>query len=209
MKRLRRHFPQSIRYFHVGEYGETTNRPHYHALIYGEDFTGDRKSHTRNAQGDTLFTSETLDKLWGYGHTMVGNLTYETAAYCARYVLKKITGEAAQEHYAQLDLETGEIHQRLPEYVTMSLKPAIGANWYEEYKSDIYPDDFVVSQGKKFKVPKYYDKKYQQEDATAAQKIKFQRIRNAQKRKSDNTPERLKDRETVCKSGNQLSKRTL
>ena len=36
IKRVRKSIhPQKIRYFACGEYGEETQRPHYHAIIYG------------------------------------------------------------------------------------------------------------------------------------------------------------------------------
>ena len=83
-----------------------------------------------------------------------------------------------------------------PEYATMSLKPAIGKDWYETYKSDIYPSDFLIHQGKKIKVPRYYDKLYELESEDI-EKIKFQRRQKARKRLSENTPERLAVREKV------------
>ena len=84
-----------FRYFHCGEYGDRRHRPHLHACIFGIDYTGDRiYSHTRN--GNKLYRSATLDKLWGRGDCIIGDLTFESAAYVARYCLKKITGTKAE-----------------------------------------------------------------------------------------------------------------
>jgi len=99
MKRLRRaNESTAIRYFHCGEYGEKLERPHYHACLFGINFDSDRVLHSANDRGDILHTSETLTKLWGKGFATIGELNYETAAYTARYIMKKITGLRAEEH---------------------------------------------------------------------------------------------------------------
>ena len=91
MKRLRAGTKKQLRFFHSGEYGEKYGRPHYHALIFGYDFP-DKKIHYKNKKNPSLnlYTSEELLKYWPYGHNMIGNLTYESASYTARYILKKI-----------------------------------------------------------------------------------------------------------------------
>lgn len=191
MKRLRKKYGAGIRYFHCGEYGETTFRPHYHACLFGLDFLSDRTPHSKNQQGDTLYTSETLNDLWGHGHSLIGNLTFETAAYTARYILKKVTGKKGLAHYERVDEETGEIVSIQSEYITMSLKPAIGSGWWDRFKTDVFPDDFVIMRGKKIPPPRYYYRKLAKEDERAAARIKFRRIRRASRNKADNTPERL------------------
>jgi len=111
--------------------------------------------------------------------------------------MKKVTGDRAEAHYASLDLGTGEIIQRQPEYITMSRRPGIGAKFYEKFTSDIFPEDFVINRGKKIKVPKYYDRQLEKENPELLEQIKTRRQRSAAKRKADNTPERLRVRETV------------
>jgi hypothetical protein len=82
MKRLRHRVkPLKIRFFHCGEYGDKTRRPHYHALIFGY-----KVLFKKQKSGD-LFTSDMLAKCWGKGHCLVGDLTFESAAYVARYVV--------------------------------------------------------------------------------------------------------------------------
>lgn len=165
MKRLRRKFGgRKIQYYHCGEYGDKTRRPHYHALLFGLDFS-DKLRHKTTPRGDTVFTSEALSKLWGMGFCTVGAVTFESAAYTARYVLKKVGGRDKTEgHYRVTVADTGEVVELLPEYVTMSLKPTIGKNWYRDFSSDVYPDDFVVVRGKRMKPPKYYDRMHELED---------------------------------------------
>jgi hypothetical protein len=156
MKRLRKKYGQGIRFFHCGEYGEKNKRPHYHALIFGHDFKDKQLWNQKN--GTKLYISDELKQLWPHGFSTIGEVTFESAAYCARYVLKKVTGDAAADHYTYTDPETGEVININSEYCTMSRKPGIGYNWLQKYKSDVYPHDYVVIRDKiKVKPPRYYD----------------------------------------------------
>lgn len=194
-KRLRKSTGKKIRYFHCGEYGENLSRPHYHACIFGHDFQDKQLFKTVN--GFPLFTSDSLTALWPFGFTTIGALTFETAAYTARYVMKKINGEQAFEHYSRINPYTGEITHVQPEYVTMSLKPGIGADWYEKFKGDVYPDNFVVINGKRSKPPRYYSNKLEQENPQQKIDIKQQQKKFAALHAADNTPERLDLREYI------------
>lgn len=196
MKRLRKAHGGKIRYFVCGEYGDTTNRPHYHAIIYGCDFP-DRVQHSKNAQGHVLWKSEALTRLWGLGHCLIGSLTYETAAYVARYVIKKVNGERAKTHYTRVNPVTGEIFEIAPEYINMSLKPGIGGDWYAKYKTDLFPSDFAVFKGRRLAVPRFYSRKLEAENPKAFRKIKSARVRRAARHLSDQTPERLAVRKEV------------
>lgn len=190
-KRLRKRYPKKkIRYFHCGEYGEKTNRPHYHACIFGLDF--EDKELYKTQSGINLYVSNTLNSVWGHGFTTVGDVTFESAAYVARYVLKKITGEDADEHYQRVNPDTGEIHQVQPEYTTMSRRPGIGRDWYEKYRKEIISNDSIIVRGKEVKPPKYYDEQYEH-----IEEIKRERKKKAKKHAENNTLERLEIRETV------------
>jgi len=199
----------NFRYFSAGEYGEKTNRPHYHAILFGIDFHEDRRKHSGNAQGNTLFVSPTLTDTWSHGHCLIGSCNYQTAAYISRYVLKKITGKQADENYVRVNPSTGEIFHLLPEFALMSLKPGIGAAWYDKYKSDAFPSDFLVHQGKKHPVPRYYTNKLSTENATMHQAIKRKRKADQLDHSSESTPDRLAARETVKKSKINMLKRSL
>lgn len=205
MKRLRHHAEKKIQYFHCGEYGEKDRRPHYHALIFGWDFS-DKSLYKTTGRGDAVFISPTLERLWGWGFTTLGSVSFESAAYCARYVLKKISGEKAAAHYRNTDPETGEQHDILPEYVTMSLKPAIGKGWYTEFSADVYPSDFLIMQGKKMKPPRYYDKQLPAEQLAA---LKCERRAFAEAHEADSTRPRLDVREAVLQSKLKILKREL
>jgi hypothetical protein len=179
MKRLRKRYDHKIRFFHCGEYGDQNGRPHYHALLFGHDFK-DKKLWSKKG-GFNLFISEQLMQLWPHGFSTIGAVTFETAAYCARYVMKKVTGEGAPAHYREVDLETGEIiSERKSEYCTMSRMPGIGYDWYQMYGwTDCHLHDFVVVNGKEVRPPKYYDKLFKQVQPEKYEKLKQQRIEAA------------------------------
>jgi len=80
-----------FRFFMAGEYGELHDRPHYHACVFGLSFP-DRKLFKRSGSGFNLYTSAELSRLWPYGHASVGDLSFESAAYVARYCVKKSEG---------------------------------------------------------------------------------------------------------------------
>ena len=147
--------------------------------------------------GNPIYTSEVLSKLWPFGFSSFGELTFESAAYVARYVMKKITGDAAKSHYEVIDDATGEIIQRVPEFAHMSLKPGIGSGWYDKFHSDVFPHDEVIARGFPCKPPRYYDKLLKRTNPVMHDEIKLQIVLDNYSKWRDNTPERLKIKETV------------
>lgn len=188
-----------LRYFHCGEYGDQTQRPHYHAIIYGY-MPDDLRIYSQGKRGDSIYQSESLDKLWGLGKTYTGTVTFESASYVARYCLKKISGDMAEDHYKG----------RQPEYVTMSLKPAIGQGYFDKYEPEIFPSDFVVSRGKKMQPPKFYLKKLETTNPELYKKVKRQRLVRSVQNAENQTTERLAVREEVATAKlNLFQKRTM
>lgn len=158
IKRLRKAFPnQTIRYYMCGEYGPLNGRPHYHANLFGFDFT-DRTAAGKSKSGEIFYESKLLTKIWGHGKATVQNLTPETCGYTTGYIMKKQLGRNAKNAYDLIDLETGEIKKRIPEYNDMSRKPGIGYEWYQQNHTDITRHDIAVLHGREHQVPKYYDK---------------------------------------------------
>lgn len=101
LKRLRKKLdPLKVRYFAVGEYGDQSWRPHYHAAIYGIDRT----------------FQKVVEEAWGLGYVMVGDLTWDSAGYIAGYVTKKMTAK-----------DDARLQGKHPEFARMSLRPGIGA----------------------------------------------------------------------------------
>lgn len=197
MKRLRKSYGK-VRYYHCGEYGEKFNRPHYHSCLFSIDFSSDREHFQTTEQGDKLYTSPKLTALWGMGHASIGELTQESAAYVARYVMKKQLGQIAEDHYMHsIDIHTGECLYRKSEYATMSLKPGIGAGWHEQFATDVYPRDEVIMKGKKSRPPKYYDKLQEAADPEGFKYIRGKRIQQGALHTQNNTPDRLRVREKV------------
>jgi hypothetical protein len=209
MKRFRKKFSHiPIRFFHCGEYGDENQRPHYHAIIFGFDFP-DKQVWKESFNGDHYYVSDTLNKLWGKGYCIIGNVTFESAAYVARYIVKKVTGEDAEEHYKCVDPDTGELFNIKPEYITMSRRPGIGKTWFDKFKSDVYPSDFVVLRGKKMRPPKYYDDLYSQHEDSEIDYIKYQRELKGNIHELEQTDERLRTREKVKLKTIQQLKRNL
>lgn len=184
-----------IRYYYCGEYGEKQCRPHYHICAFNLDF-GDKIKWKQ--QGDnTYYISPTLEKIWDLGHTIIGSLNYKSAAYVARYIMKKQTGKGSEIYYENTDEKTGEIIEIQREYTNMSRRPGIGKTWYEKYHKDLYPDNFVVIEGKKLSVPRYYQNQHEKLEYEALQRIKAKSIVKNKKRNSDNTPDRLVTKEII------------
>jgi hypothetical protein len=211
IKKLRKRFAEKrIRYFMCGEYGseENTKRPHYHLCLFGIDFP-DKVIYSATGE-NTLYMSKILDDLWQKGLSTIGELNFATAAYTARYCMKKIDGEMAEDHYLYID-ETGHHHKLQPEYVAMSRRPGIGKTWFDKYKNDVYPTDEVISNGMPAKPPKYYDYIHENNSPELMEQIK--EIRNT-KRKNKDVEEyldkRLAQKETCKQAKYKTSnKRTL
>ncbi|WNK13502.1 MAG: replication initiator protein [Microvirus sp.] len=197
MKRFRRFIhPTPVRFYMCGEYGSTTLRPHYHACIFGYQFP-DLGLYKSTDSGHFIYTSPSLNKLWPLGHASIGELTPQSAAYTARYVMKKVTGQAAQSHYTHIDAD-GVIHEIQPEFCRMSLKPGVGARWFDKFHRDMYPHDYLVnSKGAKVPIPAYYDKLLKRKDPDTLEQIKQSRELTGREFSSNNTTERLAVRETV------------
>jgi len=161
-KNLRYQNGNGIRYFACGEYGKTKNRPHYHVCLYGLPIK-DKIYMGKSKSSQKIYTSKTIGDVWDLGYNYVGELTFESAAYVARYCTKKITGEKGEEHY----------DGRLPEFALMSRRPGIGRSYYDKYKNDMYPyDELIIRGGKKCTPPRYYDKMYTVSDPEDMERIK-------------------------------------
>lgn len=205
MKRFRFECGAGIRFFHCGEYGERYGRPHYHAIIFNYDFPD--KVLFKRSNGFALYTSDILSRLWSNGYAVIGDVTFDSAAYVARYVMKKVTGEASDEHYKVI--VDGQEFNKRPEYTTMSRRPGIGKGWFDKYWRDVYRGDFVVVDGVKMLPPKFYDSQFEAIDPTVFGRIKRRRVVAADKVRSNNTSGRHRVRETVKASRISLLKRSL
>lgn len=187
MKRLRKKFGSGIRFFACGEYGHQRHRPHYHAVLFGFQFP-DLIIHTVR-RGYQYYRSPSLEKLWPYGFSLVGSVTFESCAYVARYVMKKQKGD--------------DVDDDTQPFVLMSRMPGLGKSWYEKYKSQIYPNDFiVVRDGITCRPPAFYDSLlekdnpdlYEQVKKSRQEKYRRDELLNTEEGKIMEIQERLKAR---------------
>ena len=211
MKRLRKKFhghkeyiddrtgksSHPIRFYMAGEYGTQRGRPHYHACIFNFSFE-DLKFLRRTNSGSNLYRSTQLEGLWPHGFSSVGDVTFESAAYVARYVMKKQYQE--DDHLLVVDPHTGECVERHPEYNRMSLKPGIGAGFLDKYKSDVFPNDYVIVNGHKAKPPRYYFKRLEQQDPDLYEQVEYSRAMKGLDQCEENTVERLGVRQKVLQA---------
>lgn len=207
MKRLRKFAaPIQPRFYMCGEYGPENWRPHYHSCIFNFDFD-DKVYWSKSPGGENLYRSPSLERLWPFGFASIGSVTFESAAYVARYCVQKITGFNAKSHYLRRD-QAGE-YSLPPEFNHMSLKPGIGSAWLSKFQTDVYPLDYVIVNGVKCKPPKYYDRLFSRVDPDTLEDIKFQRDQLARSRFEDNTPERLAVKEIVQRARSSMLLRTI
>lgn len=171
MKRLRRYYPHdnAIKYFFAGEYGSQTYRPHYHAILFGLKLD-DLKLYKMSGDGYNYYNSPFLDKCWKKGFVVVGNVTWDTCAYTARYIMKKQYGSAVSFY---------EENNIVPEFTLMSRKPAIGRRYYDENVADIYWTNKIyigTDEGShEIQPPRYYDKLYDIDYPSDMDRIKSMR----------------------------------
>lgn len=188
-KRLRKRLANeqiSIRYFQVGEYGDENQRPHHHVILFNYGFPD--KTLLRNNHGVPIYFSPLLEELWPFGFHTIGAVTFDSAAYCARYCLKKIGGPKAEEHYKG----------KAPEFSTMSRRPGIGAEWIKKFMDDVYNHDRVVVEHDWIcRPPKYYDGLHEQLHPLRHEEHKVNRKQQALN-PTDKTDERLIERHKVA-----------
>lgn len=181
-KKLRKKIqPQKIKYLACGEYGPRTLRPHYHAAVFNY-WPKDAKPYKRNEVGDLLYTSEELNKIWGKGYVIIGNVTYQSAAYIARYVYKKAYGGE------QLPLKKG----KTPEYTTCSKRPGLASDFFtntEKWKKILRNNGILIptNEGIKLKpIPQYLKNKWKNWDHES-----YYKWQNQQKQKN------IKNQQTI------------
>lgn len=194
-KRLRKKLSGDVVRFRMSaEYGETTGRPHFHALEFNL-WPDDAKRWRKSGDGD-LYRSAELEKLWPFGGVEFGRVTPETAAYVNGYVTKKLSGDAAKEAYTRVDLDTGEIFELMAPFSRSSTVPAIGVEWFKRFVSDYVNSDGVVLRGgAKVGMPKAYDNWLEKHMPEQLEEMKFARELLGRERfaaaPEEQSPERL------------------
>ena len=177
-KRLREHaarkgYGDNLRHYSASEYGTKELRPHYHSMIYNLKLP-DLTYYKRNKLGDVLYNSDFLTDLWGKGFVVVGQASWRTAAYTARYVVKKRKGKDAADFYDAFDIK--------PESTRSSNRPGIATDYYNQHWQDLY---YGASQkivlppvgGVPYLTtpPRFFDEKFKKIDPERLEQIKLKR----------------------------------
>lgn len=153
IKRLRYHYPQmKMKYISAGEYGGQTLRPHYHFIFFGLPLEQEQfKKIGMSPLNQPYWMLQKLTDIWGMGHVTIGRVTWESAAYVARYTLKKVKGKDKLWYNMQGMDE---------EFTTKS--QSIGKGYFLANKDKIYTTDSVPVVNKKtgvnIKPPKSFDR---------------------------------------------------
>lgn len=209
MKRLRKHFGNGIRFFMAAEYGGMYGRPHYHYLLFNLDFPDKVLVTVRN--GNRLYTSSSLEKIWPFGFSSIGDVSYESASYVARYCLKKVDDGKVHRFKdpdtgvrMRVDKFTGEM--RVDEFTQMSRggRPGkdgrkrfgIGEEWFSKFSSDLFPSDQFVHAGKVSKPSRYFLKLLELRNPQMFDSVKSDRADNIPSW-TERTGERLRVKERV------------
>lgn len=198
MKRLRRsvrgaepgpkgNYP--LRFFCAGEYGSRRKRPHFHAILFNAWFK-DAKRFVNDS-----FWSKALEDTWSLGHVQLDLVTPGTASYVSGYALKKVYGTTLA-YEDVVCLSTGEVSSRRKEFVTMSRRPGLGAWFIERYHKDVFPVDYVVVDGERTKVPRYYwDWLRRNAEPGLVEDLAYARFLRAEEQRGESAPERRAVRE--------------
>jgi len=153
-----------IKFFGIGEYGDRKGRPHYHAIIYGGPFAYSPECQTEPSRsGGLQWTSPHIEAVWPEGRHRISEVTFESAAYVARYALKKIKGASASAHYGE----------KLPEFMRCS--NGLGGLHFEQWKTDLYPAGTVIKDGREIQAPKYFDRLIEKQNPELWEQTKKER----------------------------------
>jgi len=179
LKRLRKSLaPSRIRFYLASEYGDQSHRPHYHAIIFGHDFTLD---HGAKVVRSGLYTSPLLEAAWGLGHVSAGEVSGASIRYVCNYILGK------EDVPSVVSLETGDSRPLAPTFALMSRNPGIGARWIDAHSGETYRDDDVVCGSFRRRPPRYYDMRTFKEDESSYNALRSAR-RNANVKSMSRSP---------------------
>lgn len=139
-KRLRRKTSATIKYLACGEYGDRTNRPHYHAAVVGLELNDLKRWDSEN------HNSPYLDRIWSNGIVTVSELTEGRIKYVAGYVLKK-AGYRRQIYCTEDGVELQEPYR--------DMSHGLGKQWIEQFQGDLR-HGYLKHEGAKNAIPRYY-----------------------------------------------------
>lgn len=157
IKRVRYYLGEGVRFYGAGEYGDKNARPHYHALFFNlpDSYKESDVPWFKSPLGDQIYRNELLEKAWSFGFCSSADFTWKTAAYVARYCLKKQKGQN-RGFYDEFGIA--------PEFSRCSSRPGIGYAFYVSHRDDILANGCLVSsEGRIAPVPRYFIKHLEQD----------------------------------------------
>lgn len=161
-KRLRKKYGDDIKYFACGEYGSITHRAHYHAIVFNWK-PEDLRPICPGKYTGAYSKSYILDGIWKNGITEIGEVSFQSCAYVARYCLKKLKNNVDKD-----------------EFVLMS--KGIGKHYFDSHIDSICETDLIYGNFgncKAISTPRYFDKLLDKIDNSRLRKLKDDRLRNA------------------------------
>ena len=180
IKRLERKTDRPVRYYACGEYGTQTRRPHYHAIIFNEDFLSSRYQYVIT---DELYGNQELENVWGNGQIAIASFDNAAAFYTAGYVSKKIT-----------DTDS---------FALQSRNPPIGKTWLREHYDNLYRIGTVQLEGQSIPIPEPYIRWMEQEKMLTSDQVEDLKERRLEHVKT------LNDKKLKAKRTNHLAKLNL
>lgn len=183
-----------IRTFEAGEYGPTGGRPHYHMAILNWQ-PDDLEFYKYNKQGEPLYKSKKLQKIWGCGFVVIGLLNEKSAGYIARYTMKKAKEAKTFRRYYwtkdELDKKTGEYKDKRhyktregkiePEFLTMSRGVGLGRLYFEQNFDKIKRNNGIYVSGKLKRIPRYFKKLWEKKNWQDYHQWRWQFMNECQK----------------------------
>lgn len=200
MKRLRAKFPERrLRFYCAGEYGDNTQRPHYHAIIFGLPDKEDLHMVASGASetGNIYYCSDVIEDCWKATEdsiyplqcnkqavkefkdpSLLGWCSIEpanqfTMKYVTSYVTKKI-GKLQNSWYDELNI--------VPPFSLSSRKPGIGLQYFEDHPECIVEGQIKIAspQGTiNCRVPRYFKKKFKEIDPERYDEMALEKMRAA------------------------------
>lgn len=135
LKRFRKAVePLKVRYYAAAEYGDATERPHFHIAMF--NFPSCSWGQTRTHKQYCCASCDLVRSTWGMGNIYLGTLEETSMNYVAGYVLKKLTNKFDD-----------RLRGRHPEFARMSLRPGIGADAMHDAASTLLEFNLVEAQG--------------------------------------------------------------
>jgi hypothetical protein len=135
MKRLRGKLSEKLKYYAVGEYGEKTQRPHYHMLIFGLNKSGRR-------------LEKYLYDKWTYGQIDIGSVNAASIRYITNYMVQKAQykNPFIQNPFSLMSKGIGK--QYLEKQVHI-----------DKHHNDLERNYMMFEDGQKSRLPRYYREK--------------------------------------------------